>query len=87
MAAPDIYAGDIPSDNATLRAPAWWSFLRPRRYGDFSKSPAVGVILMIVGAVGAVLSLIAMALASSGRHRTVVDDGTGNVVQREDTYR
>ena len=47
----------------------------------------VGVILMIVGAVGAVLSLIAMAMASTGRRRTVVDDGRGNVVQREDTYR
>jgi hypothetical protein len=47
----------------------------------------VGVILMIVGAVGAVLSLVAMAMASTGRHRTVIDDGRGNVVQREDTYR
>jgi hypothetical protein len=47
----------------------------------------VGVILMIVGAVGAVLSLIAMAMANTGRRRTVIDDGRGNVVQREDTYR
>lgn len=47
----------------------------------------VGVILMIVAAVGAVLSLIAMAMASTGRRRTVIDDGRGNVVQREDTYR
>jgi hypothetical protein len=47
----------------------------------------VGVILMIVGAVGAVLSLAAMAMSSTGRRRTVVDDGRGNVVQREDTYR
>jgi hypothetical protein len=47
----------------------------------------VGVILMIVGAVGAVLSLTAMAMMSTGRRRTVVDDGRGNVVQREDTYR
>ena len=47
----------------------------------------VGVILMIVGAVGAVLSLIAMAMASTGSRRTVIDDGRGNVVQREDTYR
>lgn len=47
----------------------------------------VGVILMIVGAVGAVLSLLAM-FAGTGprRHRTVVDDGQGNVVRRDDTY-
>jgi len=47
----------------------------------------VGVILMIVGAVGAVLSLLAM-FAGSGprRHRTTVDDGRGNVVRRDDTY-
>ena len=47
----------------------------------------VGVILMIVGAVGAVLSLIAMAMTSTGSRRTVIDDGRGNIVQREDTYR
>jgi hypothetical protein len=47
----------------------------------------VGIILMIVGAVGAVLSLIAMMMTGMGRHRTVIDDGRGNVVQREDTYR
>jgi uncharacterized membrane protein len=46
----------------------------------------IGVILMIVGAVGAVLSLIGMAISTTGRHRTVVDDGRGNVVRREDTY-
>jgi hypothetical protein len=46
----------------------------------------VGVILMIVGAVGAVLSLIAMMVAGSGRRRTVVDDGRGNVIRREETY-
>jgi uncharacterized membrane protein len=46
----------------------------------------VGVILMIVGAVGAVLSLIAMMTTGMGRHRTVIDDGRGNVVHREDTY-
>jgi uncharacterized membrane protein len=47
----------------------------------------VGIILMIVGAVGAVLALIAIAMANTGRRRTVIDDGRGNVVQREDTYR
>jgi hypothetical protein len=46
----------------------------------------VGIILMIVGAVGAVLSLIAMLSSGRGRHRTVIDDGRGNVVRRDDTY-
>ena len=45
----------------------------------------VGMILMIVGAVGAVLSLIAMLVANTRRHRTVVDDGQGNVVHRVDS--
>jgi hypothetical protein len=48
----------------------------------------VGVILMIVGAIGFVLSLLALGVGSTGfrRHRTVVDDGQGNVMRREDTY-
>jgi uncharacterized membrane protein len=46
----------------------------------------VGIILMIVGAVGAVLSLIAMMSSGWSRHRTVIDDGRGNVVRRDDTY-
>jgi hypothetical protein len=45
----------------------------------------VGVILMIVGVVGAVLSIIVMVLANSARRRTVVDDGQGNVVRRVDS--
>ncbi len=48
----------------------------------------VGVILMVVGAVGAALSIIGF-VAGGGvfrRHRTVVDDGQGTVVRREDTY-
>ena len=48
----------------------------------------VGAILMIVGAIGFVLSLLGLALGGAGfrRHRTVVDDGRGNVMRREDTY-
>jgi hypothetical protein len=46
----------------------------------------IGVILMIVGAVGAVLSLIGIAMASTGRRRTVIDDGRGNIVRRDDSY-
>ncbi len=48
----------------------------------------VGVILMVVGAVGAVVSIVGyLAGGTMGRrHRTVVDDGQGNVVRREDTY-
>jgi uncharacterized membrane protein len=48
----------------------------------------IGVILMILGAVGAAVALIAYFASGSGwrRHRTVVDDGRGNVVRRDDTY-
>ena len=47
----------------------------------------VGVILMIVGVVGAIFSLIAL-FAGNGprRHRTVVDDGQGHVARRDETY-
>jgi hypothetical protein len=49
----------------------------------------VGAILMIVGAVGFVVSLIALAMVGNGgfrRRRTIVDDGRGHVTRREDTY-
>ena len=45
----------------------------------------VGIILMIVGAVGAALSLIGFTGTGVRRHRTIVDDGRGNVVRRDDT--
>lgn len=47
----------------------------------------VGLILMIVGGVGGVVSLLAFVVGSGGRRRkTIVRDSAGNVVQREDTY-
>jgi hypothetical protein len=46
----------------------------------------IGVILMIVGAVGAVLSLIAMMTMAVDKLRAVIDDVQGNYVRREDTY-
>jgi hypothetical protein len=46
----------------------------------------IGIILMIVGAVGAVVSLIGFVGTGFRRHRTIVDDGRGNVVRRDDTY-
>jgi hypothetical protein len=46
----------------------------------------VGVILMIVGVVGAIFSVIGVVGTGVRRHRTVVDDGRGNVVRRDDTY-
>ena len=48
----------------------------------------VGVILMIVGAIGFVVSLLAFGIGSTGfrRRSTVIDDGQGNVVRREDRY-
>ena len=45
----------------------------------------VGVILMIVGVVGAVLSIIAMAVGNTQRRRTVVEDGQGTVARRVDS--
>jgi hypothetical protein len=45
----------------------------------------VGVILMIVGAVGAGLSLIVMVAGNTRRSKSVVDDGQGNVVRRVDS--
>jgi hypothetical protein len=45
----------------------------------------VGIILMIVGAIGAVLSLTILAVGGSWRHRTVIDDGQGNVIRREES--
>jgi hypothetical protein len=45
----------------------------------------VGVILMVIGAVGAVLALIGLLATSFRRHRTVIDDGRGNVIRRQDT--
>jgi hypothetical protein len=45
----------------------------------------VGVILLIVGVVGAVLSIIVMVLGNTRRQRTIVDDGRGNVVRRVDS--
>jgi len=52
----------------------------------------VGLILMIVGGIGLVLSLAFAGFSGGGwsgprRHRTVVDDGQGHVVQRDDIYR
>jgi hypothetical protein len=48
----------------------------------------VGVILMIVGAVGFLLSIVSNFMWGAGprKHRTVIDDGQGNVVRREDSY-
>ena len=49
----------------------------------------VGVILMIVGAIGFVLSLMVSGFAEGGwfgthRHSTTIDDGQGNIIRRED---
>jgi hypothetical protein len=47
----------------------------------------VGLILMIVGAVGGVFSLLALAIGGGRRRRrTIVEDSNGNVVRREDSY-
>ena len=47
----------------------------------------IGVILLIVGCVGAVLSIIGLLVVSMPhRHRTTVSDDRGTVVRRDDTY-
>jgi len=49
----------------------------------------VGMILMLVAVAGAVLSIAMMAFGGGAgwrRHRTIIDDGRGNVVRRDDTY-
>lgn len=46
----------------------------------------VGIILMIVGVVGAIMSVVGLVASGGRRHRTVIDDGHGNIVQRDDTY-
>ncbi len=40
---------------------------------------------MVVGAVGAVISIIVMVAGNTRRRRTVVDDGQGNVARRVDS--
>ncbi|MGH9028974.1 MAG: DUF6458 family protein [Acidimicrobiales bacterium] len=52
----------------------------------------VGLILMIVGGAGLLLSLLFWGAGRGGawygtrRHRTVIDDDRGNVIRREDSY-
>jgi uncharacterized membrane protein YeaQ/YmgE (transglycosylase-associated protein family) len=60
-----------------------WAVTEPYQHGfNINK---VGWILMIVGVVGAVLSLIVTVAANARRRSTVVDDGRGNVVHRVDS--
>jgi hypothetical protein len=46
----------------------------------------VGVILMVVGAVGVFLSLLFGLVELFRRHRTTIDDGQGHVMRRDDSY-
>jgi uncharacterized membrane protein YeaQ/YmgE (transglycosylase-associated protein family) len=62
-----------------------WAVTEPYQHGfDINK---VGWILMIVGVVGAVLSVIVMVAASTRRRQTVIDDGRGNIERRADSTR
>jgi hypothetical protein len=65
-------AGPVPNETAGQRQ-------------TFERINKVGWILMIVGVVGAVLSIIVMVAANARRRSTVVDDGRGNVVRRVDS--
>ncbi len=47
----------------------------------------IGVILLIVGCVGALLSIVGFLMYSlPRRHRTTVSDDRGTIVRRDDTY-
>jgi hypothetical protein len=60
-----------------------WAVTEPYQHGfNINK---VGWILMIVGVIGAVLSIIVMVAGNTRRRHTVVDDGQGNVVRRVDS--
>jgi hypothetical protein len=60
-----------------------WAVTEPDQHG-FNVNK-VGWMLMIVGVVGAVVSIIVMVAANARRRSTVVDDGRGNVVRRVDS--
>jgi hypothetical protein len=45
----------------------------------------VGVILMVVGAAGTVVSMIGVVLGNASRRRPAIDDGQGNFVHRADS--
>ena len=60
-----------------------WAVTEPYQHGfNINK---VGWILMLVGVVGAVVSVIVMVAGNTRRRRTVIDDGQGNVVRRVDS--
>ena len=60
-----------------------WAVTEPYQHGfNINK---MGWILMIVGVVGAVLSIIVMVAANARRRSTVLHDGRGNVVRRVDS--
>ncbi len=60
-----------------------WAVTEPYQHGFDLKE--VGWILMVVGAVGAVISIIVMVAGNVRRHRTTVQDANGNVVRRVDS--
>lgn len=60
-----------------------WAVTEPYQHG-FNVNK-VGWILMVVGVVGAIISIVVMVAANTRRRRTVVNDGQGNVVRRVDS--
>jgi hypothetical protein len=60
-----------------------WAVTEPNQHGfNINK---IGWILMVVGVVGAILSIFVMVASANRRRRTVVDDGRGNVVRQVDS--
>jgi hypothetical protein len=81
-----VGAGGLVASIVALAVGAILNFavtVNPDQHGFNLKT--VGMILMIIGLAGAVLSVITMAVANTRRRRTVVDDGRGNVVPRVDS--
>lgn len=60
-----------------------WAVTEPYQHGfNINK---VGWILMVVGVVGAIVSVFVMIVGNSHRSSTVVDDGQGHVERRVDS--
>jgi beta-lactamase regulating signal transducer with metallopeptidase domain len=61
----------------------WGMTVSPYQHG-FNVNK-VGQILMLIGVVGALLSLVVMLVGNTRRRHTIIDDSHGNVIRRIDS--